>query len=691
MADLTELLRRAEMQQVNLQTEVQLQKNLAFFKQHQPALHNQFLKYTPENLRLLFTDDGYLNLVNYKLNNQPVYPENPIVHTQKALQGYKRQPIDFKCSAAKAPTLSTEKNAHLPSANKMVDILATQPQAQTKELPALVNFMVMLGVGLGYQLEGLLKETDIRHLCIIETQADVFYASMHTINWQPIFQHFSQEGYSLELIIGKDQDAYTMQFNAYLDKIGVFNTVSTFIFRHLTSPSLEESIRNYTSKILQMKINGAGFFDDEQVGLAHTISNTVNHTPILQDHSVLNKTYLNKPAFIVANGPSLDNAVEFLKTNQDKAIIFSCGTALGSLMKMGIKPDFHIEQERPLIMMEWIKSATTDEDRKDITLLALNPVHPKILSLFGRSAMGMKANDVGTHYLSQYVKPNKQMLIFGNCNPTVSNCGLAYASAFGFKEVYFFGLDLGFPEGERHHSTFSKHYEVKESEEHSLHILKPAAQNGLTAPGNFGGKVITNDLFMRSLSEIEMAIKINPGMHCFNTSNGVLIKGAQPLQVTELKLDTQAFDKRKYIDKIFKKYFSADLLKKFTIKEVGQVFEFALEALSSLEMIAQKPVHTIHQGIDMLASLHAYITNLAGDPKRKYAASLLKGSVTTFGIIMAQALCRTNDEEKNVSLYNQCLIQFFDFIKIAKEIVESDLLKEDTSTHNLQEKLTATP
>lgn len=122
-----------------------------------------------------------------------------------------------------------------------------------------------------------------------------------------------------------------------------------------------------------------------------------------------------------------------------------------------------------------------------------------------------------------------------------------------------------------------------------------------------------------------------------------------------------------------------------------QVFKFAIEALSDVESIARKPVRTIQQGMDILTSLHAYITTLASDPKKQYTASLLKGSVATFNIIIAQALARTDNEETNLSLYQQCMEKFFDFIETAKEIVQEDLLKEDKSSHNLKEIMETTP
>jgi hypothetical protein len=690
MADLTEILRRAEMQQINLQTEVQFQQNLAFFKTARPDLYNQFAKYTPETLRLLYTNDGYLNLVNYKHNNIPVYRENPVSHMHKTLERYLQKPTDFKCNAASSAGILTEKSVHLTAANSTADLLGTLPLEATRKLPASVNFMVMVGIGLGYQLQGLLEATQIRHMCIIEPQADIFYASAHAIDWQPIFQHFSQEGHTLELIIGKDHNTYIQQFNLYISRIGAFNAVNPFIFHHLTSNALQKSVHDFFARIMQHQMNALGYFDDEQVGLAHTIKNTLKHTPILHRHAVLSKKYLNKPAFIVANGPSLDMAVEFLQKNQGKAIIFSCGTALGSLKKIGIKPDFHIEMERTKPVIEWITSSTDEKDRKDVILLALNTVHPQVFELFEKKGLAMKANDVGTHYLTQYIKQDKQMINFSNCNPTVGNCALAYVNALGFKDVYLFGLDFGFSAGEQHHSKFSKHYEVKKSEEHTLHLYKPDKEGNPTVPGNFGGEIIATPVYKRAILIAEDVLKSNKAMHCYNTSRGALIRGAEPLPIDEIALKTKPFNKKQYATKLFSSHFSRHILRDFTTQEVEKVFHFAIEALTTIETLAQTPVGSYQQGMDVLGQIHTYITSLTQDKIKQYTASLLKGSLAVFAIFLAQALCKTNDEAKNVALYNQCLTHFITFLNKAKVVVQSDLLAEDERTRNLQKKLEKT-
>ncbi len=86
-----------------------------------------------------------------------------------------------------------------------------------------------------------------------------------------------------------------------------------------------------------------GFFDDEQIGFAHTFHN-INAGYAFFSHGAATESL--PPVLLVGNGPSLDSHVNFIRQHQADSIIISCGTALSSLAKVGIKPDFHVEMER---------------------------------------------------------------------------------------------------------------------------------------------------------------------------------------------------------------------------------------------------------------------------------------------------------------------------------------------------------
>ena len=58
------------------------------------------------------------------------------------------------------------------------------------------------------------------------------------------------------------------------------------------------------------------------------------------------------PVLIVGAGPSLDRDMPHLKALRERAIVVSCGTSIGILLKNGIRPDLHCEIERGELVHE---------------------------------------------------------------------------------------------------------------------------------------------------------------------------------------------------------------------------------------------------------------------------------------------------------------------------------------------------
>ena len=66
-----------------------------------------------------------------------------------------------------------------------------------------------------------------------------------------------------------------------------------------------------------------------------------------------------------------------IAAEKDKAIIFSCGTALRPLVARGIIPDLHIESERTFHVYEWLQNAGNSEVFENTILVGPNILPPK--------------------------------------------------------------------------------------------------------------------------------------------------------------------------------------------------------------------------------------------------------------------------------------------------------------------------
>lgn len=687
MDDLQEEIEDLTLKVVSTQLDTRYRDNMALFEAVLPEAHEMLREHEAGAMHLHYDEGGFVNLVNSH-NGLPVYREDPREYARKQVEGYRSGPRHLIGGNRRTVVLAEEENAHLFNSNQIVDLLLENPQETLTELPEEVTFMLMLGVGLGYQLEYLLETTDLRHLCIVEPELDIFQASLHTLDWRPVVEHFSRPGHSLELVVGRSATECCREVDAYLADIGPFHAVVPFIYEHLKSDKLALTHKDFVERVMPIQFVAQGYFDDEQVGLAHSVENYRRREPVLQDHARRNGRYVNRPAFVVANGPSLDQAVEWLRENQDRGVVVSCGTALGSLVKAGVRPDYHVEVERSRPVVEWITRSTSEADRAEITLLALNTVHPEVFDLFPRRGMVMKSHDAGADYLSRFFSPESGVVSLSECNPTVANSALSLTAAMGFSRVYLFGLDLGFPAGDQHHSTLSAHYEVEEEGEGDDSVFRrPGEDQILHEAGNFGGTVATKEVFRRAKWVAESALRANPKVSCHNTSRGILIHGARPARLEEIHLASGRFDKKKFTEGLFRQYFTTEGLVWPEDDDTSELTDRVMETLAGLEKIARTRVGSRREGLEVLTSFKAFMDSSGEDEARAHAAVLLEGSVKFFSVLLSQALHRFVDEEESVELYRTALERFLDFLRQAEELTRSRLFAVDTRTRHPSERV----
>jgi len=77
----------------------------------------------------------------------------------------------------------------------------------------------------------------------------------------------------------------------------------------------------------------------------------------------------------------LDEAIDVLKENQRNVIIFAAGTAINTLLNIGVVPDFHVLVERPKVTYDVLKDTLTNDQTKNLNLLAVDVMYPEVLGL----------------------------------------------------------------------------------------------------------------------------------------------------------------------------------------------------------------------------------------------------------------------------------------------------------------------
>lgn len=676
------LLQAQSMQREN-QLNLNLHENIKALASHNPPLLKQFERYTPTLLRAKYTEDGYINLAYIQHEDKSVYACNPRTLCELSVARYRQSPISIDIRVNAKPIEVLSDNAHAPNINALTQLLAGAEQNSDKTLPKRVQVLIMFGLGLGYQIEELLKVIEVQHLIVIEPQNDCFYAALHCCDFNKIYNHFNQAHRSIDFILQPTAADCFDHLSMILRRIGTHHLVNPFVLNHFESPEYQQLLQFIVERY-SLLVSGFGYFDDERLSLSHSIHNFHQQIPIIQSKQGIRKKLNNTPVLLIGNGPSLDNAIDFITSNQGQAIIISCGTALGSLIAMGIKPDFHVEMERSRPVYEWIDSSTQQKDRDSITLLALNTVHPEVFSLFKSAAIGFKNSDVGVFYLDQFLTdaPPKKTLTL--CNPTVANTGLAFSIALGFTQIYLIGVDLGFPNNKQHHSSHSKHYQLSKKQQENLGLAQFNDPNNISLPGNRGGIVKSTAMYKAAGYSIETLLVENPGVQCINLSDGINIVGANCGNFFDLDFSEGIINKASIKNSIQEEYFLIPQSKtKLCNYDHLKNFE-SIDTLASQcqELFKAKAKH-IDEAYEKLDLHHDLIESYQLQDKSKYSYQLIKGSCQAFSLALASTLRVKNNGLSSLSLFNQGCQHYVSFFEEVRVILQNRFLDLDNRTRQL--------
>ena len=661
MNELDTLIQQAEIQQKQMEMELQFQKNMALFKRFAPVIHEQYFDYTPTELHLGYNDHGYIDLINSKTGKN-VYDIDPNKFCQQQVEAYQLRPTKYKIGFNAPPERYF---FQLPLLSKIINHTRDMVKQEKVSLKNPIGVMLINGCGLGYHISEIINSTDIYTLIIFDPHKDSFYASLHTIDWEPIIMHCYRPGRLLKLFIGSENDKAITSMRMMTNKIGLHNITNTFTYSHLTSDKTTEFF-NALKKQFHLTLTGTGFLEDEQISIAHTISNLNSGIPVFNGNT---SKQILPPAIIVGNGPSLDGLLIRLKEVKDDVVIFSCGTTTGTLYREGIIPDFHIEMERIDGTSRRIENGTDADFRDKITLLALNTVHPKTMALFNHKAMSAKVNDPGDFIINQEL--NKPIPALNLSNPTCTNTGLSYALAMGFEEIHLFGVDLGMIDEEKHHASGSQYYDKKNK---PLYASAEKVVN-IRSKGNFSDEIKTTATLDTSRANMELSINNYPNAIVSNPNNGAYIKGTTPTKISDLKISLGKKDKNCVsiiMNECFTKPPKTKKMDSFYVK--SKYLKPALNHKKNLYL--PKKIDNTTELQHTLDNIHLSIFDL--QEKNPTCYWLLTGSIQNFFTLIMRACLACDNKEDLNKTYNFCRGVYHEFLSLAFDLLKNKtLMKHD--------------
>lgn len=593
---LLEVLTKGTQKQIQDFISARFVKNMEFFRQNATDLFEE-LKKSPTAYNLIFDITG-INILDLR-SKQKIYPildqQSVMVETHLEISTLplKNQRWKIHSNEIFLSPIDTEK---LPITgfvvNEIIKILKKHKGIKEYHLdPKFMPTSVLYGLFGGLFLQFLIDEDVFFHsLLIFEEDIDLFRISCYFLDFEKLFESVSNKACYLFV-----KDVVNKKFIR-----------NFFASRKITNNFLLCELQMYSSKKIQeiqscimqeysANKRGWGSFEDEMIGFINTLCN--KNTPILSQNKKI-----EIPICVVGNGASLDELLPFIKENQEKMLIFSCGTALKPLKNFGIKVDFQIEIERIEYLVDVLRDAPLD----DTPLLCGNMVNPKALEIAKEKFLFLRGGSSAS-YLFEAITP----LNFSA--PFVGNAGVALGMYLS-NRVFLCGIDCAYIQGKSKHAkkSFYGEEEVK------------IPENAIQVKGNKKEVVFSDSIFLLSLQNIVEAIKVFKPKEVLNLGSGAYIEGSRSVDPNELEL--KKIDKSKNIQ-IIKELMQQGKMKSFD-NQIQMAYTYYQEIIEILRkgarskkelfmlvdqiftLIVKQGVQNPHLGILFEGSLGHILQNL---------------------------------------------------------------------------------
>lgn len=506
------------------------ERNLVFFREQFPGIGKQLENHTPVSA-LIDEGEGWYNL---KFMGELLYAPTAKDYIGKQLESFRERPHRINMMPMQPKSFDRYAANFL---HHFIQRASGEGLEFAAHVPVSKNayYMFVMGFGLGAHIDELVETSRCQALLIIEPNVEFLAQSLEVFDWQALHNKMEERGGYLDLLVsGNQEEVFTrLKHDIRLTNPCSFDGSLIFVNYH---NEVFEVVNQRLYRDLSLILSGLGFYFDETVMLTNTHENlSSGDASMIRFQTGKIKSY---PAFVCASGPSLDKDIEWIKNNQDKAVIFACGTAILPLKRNGIEPDFQVEIENIPELYEENVIQKKYIDFSNTHLLATTTVDPRVPTLYGRTSYYFRP---ALSSFPMFARPDDEPM--HNGSPTVTNAAMALAMLFGFREFYLFGADMGSKvEGLAH----SKHAWQNTDEGCEVDI-----KFDIPVRGNFGGTVYSYADLNWTRDELENAIKsFHKGRQYFNCSDGAYIKGTLAKHSKSIKLKDQPYKKSFEVKKL---------------------------------------------------------------------------------------------------------------------------------------------
>lgn len=307
--------------------------------------------------------------------------------------------------------------------------------------------IIFLGCGLGYHV---IKAATLincqtplyKKLIVIENNPLYFFASLFVLDWSEVFKIEN-----LILAIGCPVDSLTalIETTSHIN-LGDEGLSDSHIF---TLPSFTAHAKPYFDDVIKLiernktknEINRATYNKFAKLWSRNSKLNLQNIEKCPKVNQLKTENF-SKNFLIVAAGPSLQNILPYIKQLKEKMIIVCVETALHSLLKNDVEPDFIILTDPQYYAYRHIAGLKA----KNSILIAPLSVHPAVFRFECKKLFLCTDQFFISQHFEKKTKPFGDLGAGGSVASSALNlCVLLQA-----KNIYIAGLDLSYPKNQTH-------------------------------------------------------------------------------------------------------------------------------------------------------------------------------------------------------------------------------------------------
>lgn len=394
------------------------------------------------------------------------------------------------------------------------------PVLQAKEMVSVIEnnknrrFIICFGVGLGYQIDELLKnlgEKDI--ILVIEKNIELLKDVLRLKDYSEFI-----EDKRIFFAVGQYKDDFFKVCITNIMRLFSFNiTYIQFIKFNVFDIEYLKSINETLEYII--KTRDAYYFaigndlDDTLIGIKNNFDNVpryIRNPGITDFNKKFVDIYKDKPAIIIASGPSLNNNIHHLAKAKGKALLLSCDGSMTSLKKYGIVPDTVGSVER--IYTTYDKFYKDKKFDNEIVLTAPAIVRKEIVDTFNNKILSVfKGESIGVWFNDGVL--NKGTIWSG---ASVSHFLFGLAHELGCNPIILVGQDLAYSEDGISHVAEA---EVKETIELTEAEVYVKGKNGKMLP--------STNVWQQFLTIYNEAVRTTSRKVIDATEGGALIEGTE--------------------------------------------------------------------------------------------------------------------------------------------------------------------